>query len=83
MGNLGGMYAAGYGVTTNYDEAVKWFRKAADAGNARGIRGLAFMYENGYGVQKDVQQAVSLYRKAANLGDQHAKDALKRLGETP
>jgi len=40
------------------------------------------MYENGEGVVKDRQQAVDWYRKAADLGEQHAQEALRRLGLT-
>ena len=32
--NLGGMYANGKGVTQDYKEAIKWYRLAADQGNA-------------------------------------------------
>ena len=31
--NLGLMYMEGFGVTQDFTEAVKWFRKAADQGN--------------------------------------------------
>jgi TPR repeat protein len=32
--NLGLMYAEGQGVTQNYPEAAKWYRKGADQGDA-------------------------------------------------
>jgi len=35
MKNLGAMYYAGEGVTQDYAEALRWYRKAADAGNSR------------------------------------------------
>jgi TPR repeat protein len=44
---------------------------------------LGAMYENGEGVPKDRQQAVDWYRKAAALGEQHAQQALIRLGVSP
>ncbi len=34
--NLGTMYAKGLGVPQDYAEAVKWYRKAAEQGNASG-----------------------------------------------
>jgi hypothetical protein len=50
-------------------EAVKWFRKAADAGNPGGMNSLGFMYANGRGgLPKDDAQAVHWYRKAADAG---------------
>ncbi|NJL31594.1 MAG: SEL1-like repeat protein [Phycisphaerales bacterium] len=36
MVNLGRMYAEGKAVAQDYGEAVKWYRKAADSGDARG-----------------------------------------------
>src|ERR1017187_3210827 len=33
--NLGLMYANGEGVTQNYAEAARWYRKAADQGDAK------------------------------------------------
>lgn len=32
--NLGYCYYEGHGVEQSYDEAVKWYRKAAEQGNA-------------------------------------------------
>jgi TPR repeat protein len=32
--SLGEMYSNGKGVTQNFDEAIKWYRKAADQGDA-------------------------------------------------
>jgi len=83
MTSLGYMSDHGYGMERNYQQAVAWYRKAAAAGNAMGMKNLGVMYEDGYGVDKDQQQAISWYRKAAQLGDTDAKDALKRLGQTP
>jgi TPR repeat protein len=36
--NLGVMYDEGYGISQNYTEAVKWYRKAADQGDASAQR---------------------------------------------
>jgi TPR repeat protein len=83
MYNLGTMYENGYGVEKNYNQAVSWYRKAAEAGGANGMKGMGVMYENGWGVEKDQQEAIAWYRKAARLGYQPAKDALRRLGESP
>jgi TPR repeat protein len=76
------MYENGYGVTKDDTEAVKWFRKAAEQGNATGQYNLGIMYENGYGVTKDYSEAVKWYRKAAEQGYENAKSALKRLNES-
>lgn len=49
-------------------EAVKWFRKAAEKGNAEAQYGLGICYEYGQGVEKDLAESVKWYRKAAEQG---------------
>lgn len=39
------------------DQAVSWYRKAADQGNGAGLFGLGSMYGKGEGVTKDLEQA--------------------------
>jgi hypothetical protein len=76
------MYEKGLGGLPKDDaQAVSWYRKGADAGDARGMSGLGFMYEKGLGgLRKDEAQAVNWYRKAAALGNTDAEKALRRLG---
>ena len=57
----------------DYTEAVKWYRKAADLGNASGQFNLGVMYSNGYGVTQDKAEAVKWYRKAADQGRANAQ----------
>ena len=52
----------------NYAEAVKWFRKAAEQGNADAQYNLGACYYNGQGVTKDYTEAVKWIRKAAEQG---------------
>jgi TPR repeat protein len=47
------MYANGQGVPQDYAEAVKWFRKAAEQGNAMAQYNLGIAYANGQGVSRD------------------------------
>ena len=42
--NLGDCYCKGLGVAKNYQEAVKWFRKAAGQNHAKAQLGLAACY---------------------------------------
>ena len=58
------MYDNGRGVQKDYAQAVKWYRKAAEQGDAMAQGSLGFMYENGRGVQKDKKEAAKWYRKA-------------------
>ena len=49
-------------------EAVKWFRMAAEQGNAKAQFQLAHAYEHGRGVQKNYAAAFEWYSKSAQLG---------------
>ena len=53
----------------DYPTAVKWYRKAADAGDADGQTSLGLLYEHGWGVTLDYAAAVKWYRKAADQGN--------------
>ncbi len=65
-------------------EAVKWFRKAAEQGNAPAQYNLGLCYAKGKGVRKSSKEAEKWFRKAAEQGLEPAKKALellKMLGE--
>ena len=62
--NLGVSYDYGEGVTKDPQEAVKWYRKAAEQGNADAQCNLGYCYEMGYGVAKNSQEAVKWYGKS-------------------
>jgi TPR repeat protein len=51
------VYDDGDGVPQDYAEALKWYRKAADQGNASAQFNLGKMYDNGQGVPQDYVQA--------------------------
>lgn len=57
----------------NFEEAVDWFRQAADLGNTNAQCYLGFCYERGEGVDKDQEEAVKLYRCAAEEGNPTAQ----------
>lgn len=65
---LGFCYAEGKGVTKDYVEAVKWFRKAAEQGFAPAQDNLGTCYTFGNGVPKDYDEAAKWFRKAAEQG---------------
>ena len=62
-------------------EAVKWFHKAADRGNADAENNLGTCYANGLGVPKDEAEAAKWYRKAAEQDDADAQYWLGRTYE--
>ena len=63
------MYFRGEGVPQNYAEAVKWWRLAADQGNADAQNRLGFIYSRGAGVPQNYAEALKWYRLAADQGD--------------
>ena len=64
----------------NDEQAVYWYRKAAEQGDDDGQFLLGYMYENGKGVAKDMGEAARLYRLAADQGSAAAQSSLSRLG---
>ena len=63
------------GVPKNASQAVTWYRKAAEQGDADAQFNLGVMYAKGVGVPKDASQAVTWFRKAAEQG--HARFCTK------
>ena len=41
--NLGYLYESGRGVSQDYNEAAKWYRKAAEQGHEKAIRNLQLL----------------------------------------
>jgi TPR repeat protein len=69
MTNLGVMYRDALGVPRNYDEARKWFEKAAERNDSDGILNLGHLIENGRGAPKNLKKACELYQRSADLGN--------------
>lgn len=60
-------------------KAVKWFRKAAEQGNAVAQCNLGWSCEDGDGIEKNLKKAVEWYRKAAQQGSKEAAKLLRKL----
>ena len=65
---LGHAYLHGEGVEQNYEEAVKWFRKAADQGYPPAQFNLGMRYRDGSGVEKNLREGFRWIRKAMEQG---------------
>lgn len=61
-----------------YDDAVVYYRKAVEQGNADGQYGLGVMYTEGSGVKKDLDEARRLIMAAASQGH---KDAINVIAQ--
>jgi TPR repeat protein len=75
------MYSKGEGVTKDFSEAAKWYRKAADQGDAKAQSMLGFIYYQGEGITKDFSEAIKWWNKAAEQGNDVAIQALQTVRE--
>ena len=60
------------GVAQNSAEAVRWYRKAAEQGDAAAQRFLGGMFDIGQGVPQDYVQAHMWLNLSANQGNENA-----------
>jgi localization factor PodJL len=76
---VGVRFTEGKGVVANYDEAVKWLDRAAQAGVVPAIFRLGTFYEKGLSVTRDVDIARRYYMQAAERGNAKAMHNLAVL----
>jgi TPR repeat protein len=79
--DLGVLYDKGQGVPQSDQEAMRWYRLAADQGEPRAQYNLGLMYLNGQGVRADPVIAYYLISLSAAQGDKHALDARDYVSE--
>ena len=72
---LGMMYDEGLGVLQDYKEAVKWYTKAAEQGDADAQGSLGSMYSSGHGVLQDNVYAHMWFNIASSNGNENARDS--------
>jgi localization factor PodJL len=76
---IGVRFAEGKGIAASYDEAAKWYDRAAQAGVVPAIFRLGTFYEKGLSVKKDVDIARRYYLLAADRGNAKAMHNLAVL----
>ena len=76
---LGLLYANGWGVELNDDEALKWYRFAVEQGHAEAAYNLAVMCANGWGVPQSDDEAFKWYSIAAEGGFTTAQISLGKM----
>src|SRR5699024_3683032 len=64
------MYNNGKGVSQSYQEAAKWFRKAAEQGDANAQGLLGEMYYDGKGVSKNFVMSYMFAALSAAQGEE-------------
>jgi len=76
---LGLLYANGWGVELNDDEALKWYGLAVEQGHAEAAYNLAVMCANGWGVPQSDDEAFKWYSIAAEGGFTTAQISLGKM----
>jgi TPR repeat protein len=66
------MYDEGQGVPQDYKQAMKWYTKAAEQGNAHAQYNIGLMYHNGKGVIQNNKKAYIWWAISAAGGDEDA-----------
>ena len=75
------MYAKGEGVSKDAAEAVRWFRLAAEQGNAAAQSNLGLMYAIGKGVPEDGVTAYAWLNIAAEQGQSSANEGKEHVAK--
>jgi TPR repeat protein len=70
------MYLTGRGVAEDHAEALRWYKRAAEHGGAKGQFDLATVYGQGVVVPPDYLEASRWFRKAADQNYARAQDAM-------
>jgi len=73
----------GHGILNGRNEAIKWIRKASDAGNAEAENLLGQYYLDGTNVVRNVPTGWLLLQRAAFDGDENARARIKEAMATP
>jgi uncharacterized protein len=67
------------GVPQDYKEAMSWYLKSANQGNAVAENCIGFCYENGHGVSQSYDDAASWFEKSALQGNANAEQNLESM----
>lgn len=76
---MGLLYANGFGVPFDNEQALKWYMAAAEQGYARAQCNLAVMHANGWGVPQSDEEAFRWYSLAAEQGLTQAQLSLAKI----
>ena len=76
---IGTRFAEGRGTKVDYEEAIKWYQRAADGGIVLAMFRLGTLLEKGLGTEKDPDAARRHYLQAAERGNAKAMHNLAVL----
>jgi TPR repeat protein len=78
---IGDEYVQGDILKQDYVEAMRWYKKAVDAGEGAGCERIASLFARGLGVPQDNEQILHWLQRGADLGDPVASYDLGRAYE--
>ncbi len=70
--SIGWLFREGDGVEQDYEQALAYYKKAAELGHAGAHESIGHFYAEGYGVERDFTEAFNWRRKGAELGSHTA-----------
>ncbi|MEX0959802.1 MAG: tetratricopeptide repeat protein [Burkholderiales bacterium] len=76
INNVGLLWAQGYQGRQSYQEALRWWREAADRGYTVSMNNIGLLYAHGHGVEQDMQQAFEWWHQSAFLGNAWAMNSV-------
>lgn len=76
---MGLLYANGFGVALDDDQAINWYLAAAEQGHAEAQCNLAVMHANGWGVPQSFDEAFKWYALSAEQGVTQAQSSLAKM----
>ena len=56
-------------IEQDYEEAMKWYMKAAEKGSIDALNDIGYCYYYGYGVEQDYEEAVKWFKKGVEKGN--------------
>lgn len=77
---IGDMYKHGYGCATNTEQAIEWYKRAAELGEEGAALSIAHIYAHGWhGVKKDPEEAKKWLTKVECSRDPEILEQARRL----
>ncbi|WP_026715273.1 tetratricopeptide repeat protein, partial [Flavobacterium daejeonense] len=67
MNMLAILYSDGVGTEVNQEQALNWFKKAAESGYVKAWYNVGIMYKDGIGTPQDFEKAFEYYSKGTEL----------------
>ena len=71
--SLGSFFYYGKRTAQSYEEAIMWWKMAADVNNSNAAYMLGLCYEEGHGVGQSHEEAVMWWKRAADANNSNAK----------